>query len=65
MTDAFLQSDFCQVTRGRVPGVKDGGNSSPDGVEISHPAKWGWYALIWEFGKCLDPERKPRQHVGS
>lgn len=51
MTDAFLQSDFCQVPRGRVPWVKDGGNSSPDGVEISHPAKWGVVCAnlgIWE-----------------
>lgn len=45
-----------RISRGRIPGMKDGGNFSPEGVEISHPSKWGWYGLVWGFTKCLDPE---------
>lgn len=52
----ILAVRFLLGPRGRIPGVKDSGDSRPDGVKISHPAKWGWCGIIWGFGKCLDLE---------
>ena len=51
----FLGNRFLEGAQGRIPGVKDGGNSSPGGVESSYQEYRGWPpSILWEgMGESL------------
>ena len=52
----FLGHRFLEGAQGRIPGVKDGGNSSPGWSREFLSSKQGRHELIWGLGECLDLE---------